>query len=224
MTNVFKRVLPGGSATKRVVTDFAEVAGLVYFGYVSQQSDEHHIVRGLTVSNKHRDDNYCIGTYEDYDVVFVERSDSIHGRHHVWHIMEFDLKTNTDIPHLFIGSGKHGQGFHELLATKFPDLKEMNPGVSVEYPASFTSGFKLYIRPAHAPEFEQLLSPANADIIGQHFKGLVAEITEQALYIYSEKTHLSLDLLNVMLKNGLWLARTIDINSRSLNGPAENDS
>jgi hypothetical protein len=210
------RLLPTDKATKRIVRNFAESAGLVYFGYVSQQSDEHHIVRGLTVSTRHVDDHYCIGTSEEYDVVFVERTDTVHGRRHVWHIMEFDLKTATDLPHVFIGSGKHGQGFHELISTKYAGWQAVKLGATAAYPAAFNDAFTVYLPPAKTIEFEMILPPAAADMFGTYFKGLVVEVTEQALYLYSERPHVSQELLQTMLTNGLWLARTIDLNSRSL--------
>lgn len=207
--------LLGSSPSKGVIRDFADDAGLVYFGYVSQRSDEHHILRGMTVSTKHHDDHYCIGTYENYDVVFVERSDELHsGKKHVWHIMEFDLKTTSDIPHAFIGSGKHGQGFHELLSTKYPALQPTPPGQTGPYPSSFTTRFSLYVTPAHAVSIEQLVTPTLAATIADHFSGLVIEITDRALYIYSEKPHLSRELLDTMLRNGAWLAAQLDENSR----------
>lgn len=202
-------------ATKRLITDFAETAGLVYFGYVSQRDDDHHILRGMTVSTQHHDDHYCIGTYEGYDVVFVERSDTLKsGKKHRWHIMEFDLKTTADLPHTFIGSGRHGNGFHELLSMKYPNLLPVQLGAIAPYPEKFLSKFNVYTTPAHAIGFELLIDPETATMIASHFEGLVIELTEQALYIYSEKPALSSDLLLTMAKNGAWLANTIDQNSR----------
>lgn len=214
-----RSLLPRSKATRHTVEAFAERSNMVYFGYVSQRNDEHHIVRGLTVSTKHVDDHYCIGTVNGYDVVFVERTDSIRkGRHHRWHIMEFDLKTTADLPHTFIGSPTHGYGFHELLTTKFPTLMPALMGVTNVYPHEFTSHYSVYVTPAHAVAAEQIITPETALKIGQHFKGLVIEITEQALYLYSEKPGLNSELLDVMLANGAWLARAIDENSQSLVG------
>lgn len=210
-----RSLLPRTKATRRLVEAFAERTGMVYFGYVSQRSDEHHIVRGMTVSNKHVDDHYCIGTFLGYDVVFVERTDSIQKHHsHRWHIMEFDLKAGTDLPHMFIGSTKHGHGFHHLLSTKFPQLIPVSLGTDVIYPSEFTGHYSLYVTPAHQQAAERIITPAVALKIGEHFKGLVVEVTEQALYVYSERFHLSADLLDVMVRNGAWLARTIDENSQ----------
>lgn len=211
-----RSLLPRTKMMRRLVERFADRAGLVYFGSVSQRSDEHHIVRGLTVSTKHIDDHYCIGTVHGYDVVFVERTDSIQkGKHHRWHIMEFDLKTQSDLPHMFIGSSSHGYGFHHLLQTKYPKLTPAGMNVTSTYPDNFTSHYSVYVTPSHVIDAERIITPQVAEKIGAHFKGLVIEITGDALYVYSEKSHLSSELLDVMLANGVWLARAIDENSQS---------
>lgn len=208
-------LLPGKQSSKRLITDFAEATGLVYFGFVSQRDDEHHILRGMTVSTKHRDDHYCIGSYDGYDVVFVERADTLSsGKKHVWHIMEFDLKSTADIPHIFIGSGTKGYGFHELLEVKYPSLRPAELGALHQYPAEFTDRYKLYVTPTHIIDAEQLIDPQLAMTIAAHFAGLVIEVTDSALYVYSEKPHASAALLETMLKNGAWLAAQLDQKSR----------
>lgn len=211
-----KAFLPSAQAARRLVTEFCERSGMVYFGAVSQRTDDHHIVRGLTVSTRHTDDHYCIGTYDGYDVVFVERSDTLRsGKRHVWHIMEFDLKTTADLPHMFIGSATRGFGFHELLDTKYPVLRPLELGATTEYPGEFTSHYSIYAKPEHGLTVENLITPESASVAASHLKGLVMEITEQALYVYSEKPHLTADLLDAMLSGGVWLATQIDKNSRS---------
>lgn len=208
-------LVPAGNAAKKTIVEFADAVGMVYFGYVSQRSDDHHIVRGMTVSNKHHDDHYCIGTYDEYDVIFVERSDTLKsGKKHTWHIFEIDLKTDSDIPHAFIGSGTHGHGFHELLGIKYPSLLATDLGATAEYPGDFSKRFKSYVTPAHAVALEQLITPSVAQILATHFSGLVVEIKDNAMFVYSEKGHLTTDLLTTMLKNGVWLAEQLDKNSR----------
>jgi hypothetical protein len=202
---------------KRMIVDFAERSNMVYFGYVNQLSDEHRIVRGLTVSTRHHDDHYCIGTFKQYDVVFVERTDTILTNHtHTWHIMEFDLKSTTDIPHMFIGSSRHGRGFHSLLGAKYSTMLPAQLGMTGRYTDDFTHSFHLYVSPADAVVAEQYIDPETATTIASHFKGLVIEITSDALYVYSEKTHLSPQLLDTMLVNGAWLAHHIDQKSQLL--------
>lgn len=198
-------------SSRKLIVDFAERCGMVYFGYVSQLSDEHRIVRGLTVSTRHRDHHYCIGTYKSYDVVFVERTDTILTDHtHTWHILEIDLESKADIPHMFIGSEKHGLGFHSLLKTKYPMMNPLSLGITAEYPKEFTDHFRIYATQTHAVEAEQLIVPEVAQLLGEHFKGLVAEITEESLFIYSEQERLTGHLMDVMMANGIWLAQAID--------------
>lgn len=212
-----KSLQASSKAKKRMIVNFAEQAGMVYFGYVSQRDDEHHIVRGFTVSTKHVDDHYCIGTHESYDVIFVERTDALHsGKKHTWHILEFDLKSRLDLPHFFVGSSKPSQHFHELLRTKYHSMHPITVGATGPYPANFLSQLSVYSSPAHGVDFERLIPAETAQAIARHFNGLAFEITEQSLYVYSDKSHLTDELLHSMLTNGLWLAQTIDINSQLL--------
>ena len=194
--------------------ELTEATGLVYFGHVSQRDDEHHIVRGITVSNNHKDDHYCIGTYDSYDVIFVERSDTLQtGKSHVWHIIEIDLKTTIDVPHIFITSHDKSAGFHELLKTKYHTMLPHVMGTTHTYPSNFAATFAVHVTPAHAIQTEQLVTPELADKIGAHFKGLSIEITHDAVYVYSEKSHVTATTLKTMLTNGVWLAEQIDKNS-----------
>ncbi len=212
-----KALLPASRASKRIATEFSDAAGLVYFGYVSQRDDEHHILRGVTVSTKHRDDHYCIGTYDGYDVVYVERSDTIQsGKHHLWHIIEIDLKTKLDIPHMFVNSKVHGSGFHELVKTKYHTTLPHTLGTTQPYSNDLNADYDIHITPTHAVMAEQLITPEIAKQIAKHFKGLSIEVTNDSLYIYSGKVHVTASLLMTMLTNGVWLAEQIDTNSRQL--------
>ena len=61
---------------------FGQIANqydMVYFGTVSQtDDDEYRMIRGLTLSPHQRDENYCVGSVFDYDVVLLERTSAIH--------------------------------------------------------------------------------------------------------------------------------------------------
>jgi hypothetical protein len=210
-----KALLPSSIATRRMIQEFAEHNGLVYFGFVSQRDDEHHIVRGATVSTKHTDDHYCIGTFEGYDVVFVERTDTLSsGKRHRWHIMEFDLITESDIPHTFVGSQRQENGFQELLSTKFHTLQPIVLGATAAYDEHFKRTFIIRANPSHQPTIESLITTELAAELARSFKDLIFELADQSLYIYSDKSQLSPQLLNTMLEHGRWLADNIDKNSR----------
>lgn len=202
---------------RRMIEDFADRSNMVYFGFVSQMTDEHKIVRGMTVSTKHADHHYCIGTHHGYDVVFVERSDTLltSGHKHTWHIMQFDLTTTSDVPHFFIGSSNHGNGFHSLLSAKYSSMISAILDHTI-YPDIFTGYFSIFATPANTILVEQLITPDVAEMIGKHFKGLVIEVANGSLFVYSEKSHLSGGLLDTMIANGVWLARQLDEKSQRL--------
>jgi hypothetical protein len=201
---------------KRVMMNFAERAGLVYFGYVDQRDDEHRLVRGLTISPHHRDNHYCIGTFQGYDVVLVERTDTIKfpgksAKMHDWIIMEFDLHTKWDIPHIFLGLHSHSDTFYAQLFTKFSKLARMPQSTLGVYSQAFASRYAVYTEPERAIEVEELFDKKITETIGQHFGSLTVEVSEGCLYLYAEHQRPSQALLDKMIKYGTWLAESIDM-------------
>ncbi len=201
---------------RKIIRKFADKHGLVYFGFVSQRDDEHRIVRGLTLSTRHRDDHYCIGTYEDYDVVFVERKDSLRTRQgiakrpHCWHIFEFDLQTSRTLPHIFVGSLSHSEEFYMQFFTKFPTLRPVHLGRTTDQSPHFDAHFRVYAAPVALIEIGQLLTTEIIQTVTQHFGNLAFEVVDNSLFIYSENAALSSSMLETMIKNGRWLAGSID--------------
>lgn len=200
---------------RRVFIQFAEKAGLVYFGYVDQRNDEHRLVRGLTVSAHHRDDNYCIGTSHGYDVTLVERVDTIRfpgkpKKTHDWIILTLDLHSHVDVPHVFIGLHTHSETFYAQLFTKFSNLAKVPLGTFGSYDPAFTNKYAVYTEPAQAIDAERLFDQTIAKSMAEHFGGLTAELIEGSLYLYAEHQRPSIALLERMLKYGVWLAQSLD--------------
>lgn len=203
------------SLHKRVFTQFADKYGLVYFGYVDQRSDEHRLVRGLTLSGNCRDNHYCIGSFSGYDITLVERSDTLRfpgkaSKSHTWIIMEFDLHTSVDLPHLFVGLHAHSDTFYSNLFTKFSHLTKVPLASYANYDPQFLQRYAVYSSPSQFEATGQFISPAMAKIIAEHFGSLTFEIADDCLYVYTEHQHPTPQLLERMLKNGLWLAKIID--------------
>jgi hypothetical protein len=204
-----------------VFLQFAEKAGMVYFGYVDQRNDDHRLVRGLTVSARHRDDHYCIGTFEDYDVTLVERVDTIHfpgkpAKNHDWIIMTFDLHTNVDVPHIFLGLHTHSDTFYAHLFTKFSQLSRAPLGTFGVYDKNFTNKYALYTEPAQSITAERLFDQEITKTIADHFGSLTVEVVDGCLYVYAEHQRPTQALLEKMLKYGSWLAQSIDHRSNQL--------
>lgn len=200
---------------RHLIMRFAEKTGLVYFGYVDQRSDEHRLVRGLTVSSRHHDDNYCIGSLEGYDITLVERGDTIHfpgkpSRSLRWMIMTFDLHAAVDLPHIFMGLHTHGEAFYARLFTHYSYLTKVPLGNLGVHEGAFTQRYGLYSSPSQALSAERLFNPEITKTIVDKFGGMMAEIADGVLYIYAEDQRLTPALLNRMLRNGLWLARELD--------------
>lgn len=205
---------------RRIFMQFAEKVGFVYFGYVDQRSDEHRLIRGLTVSSNHRDTNYCIGTYEGYDIALVERVDTIKfpgkpTKRHDWIIMTFDLRTSYDIPHIFLGLHTHSDTFYAHLFTKFSHLAQIPLGNTIPYDKGFLSRYVLYASPDQSLTAKQLFDPTLAKTIADHFGSLTVEVVDGTVYVYAEHQRPSQQLLEKMLKYGLWLTRTIDYKLQS---------
>ena len=195
---------------------FVEQYGLVYFGHVDQHDDDHQVIRGMTVSHSHRDEHYSLGTYDSYDVSFVERTDSIKNpktqrpQHHTWHILQFDLHSTTDLPHLFIGLHSHSESFYRQLFTKYSHLRPLPIGAMRTYDPTFISQYRVYGHPAEHLQVENLLGEVVDKVFVQNFGSLAIELHEGSLYVYSESKSLTPQLLEAMIKNGVWLARHID--------------
>jgi hypothetical protein len=200
---------------KRVFQQFAAKLGLVYFGYVDQRNDEHSLVRGVTVSTKHRDNHYCIGSFDGYDVTVVERTDTLRfpgkeSKTHNWTILTLDLHHSRDVPHVFMGLTTRHDTFHAHLLTKLSHFAKIHVGVLGQYDAAFTKHYELYAKPEQALTVERLFTPAIAKAIATSFGNLTLEIDNGTLYMYAEGQRPTTALLEKMLQCGVWMARIAD--------------
>ena len=197
--------------TRRLMRDFADKVGMVFFGYVNQNDDEHRLVRGHTVSATHTDNNYSIGTLRGYDVMMVSRNDVITTRHRKqqrchWLICAVDLHTRIDLPHLYVGHAAREEAF----LASYEQLHRLNMGMYAAYPPQFLSEYAVYGVPGDGIEIEQTITPEIALVISAHFSDASIEIEHNTIYLYIESQHPTEVLLEKMLSNALWLAESID--------------
>lgn len=203
---------------KQTIQKFTKRFGLVYFGHVDQHDDEHHIIRGLTVSSSHEDDHYSVGSFEGYDVSIVDRYDIITKpgqrlKTHRWLIIEIDLHNGKDVPHIFLGGHNHQDSSYTKLFTSVPSLQPVPLGTFGAHSNEFTNRYSLFATATQFIEVERLFTADVTRTIAAHFWPLAAEVYEGSLYIYSDSKSLSVGLLETMLKNGLWLATKLDEHS-----------
>lgn len=213
--NVVMRNGVANAIRKRAIMRFTEKAGFVYFGNVDQHHDDHHIIRGLTVSSSHKDNHYAVGSFEGYDVSLVDRVDIIesttgHYKTHQWLILEVDLHSTTDVPHIFLGAHNHRDSSYAKLFTAFPALQPVPLGTFEQHGEEFSKRYSLFAAPSHFIEVERYFTAAMTRTIAAHFWPLAVEMSEGSLFVYSDSQAVTTQLLEVMLKNGLWLAQHID--------------
>ncbi len=197
--------------TRRVMREFADKVGMVFFGYVNQNDDDHRLVRGHTVSATHADNNYSIGTLRGYDIMMVSRNDVIMTRHRRqqrchWLICAVDLHTKIDLPHLYVGHVAREEAF----LASYEQLHRLDIGMYAAYPPQFLSEYAVYGVPADGIEIEQTITPEMALVIAAHFNDASIEIENNTVYLYIESQHPNEVLLEKMLSNALWLAESID--------------
>lgn len=203
-----------GRARKKAIMRFTNKLNFVYFGHVDQHDDEHHIIRGLTVSSSHHDESYSVGSYDGYDISIVDRHDIVQSpsgqeHSHRWLIFEFDLHS-TDIPHVFLGGHNHKDSSYAKLFTSVPSMQPVPLGTLEAHSGEFEARYSLFTNPTQFIEVEKLFTAEVTRTIAAHFWPLAAEVYEGALYVYSDDLHITSNLLDAIFQNGLWLAKQLD--------------
>ncbi len=207
---VLRRMLPGHhvrhQGTRFVMQRLADSLGLVYFGYVDQRDDDHRLVRGITVSTTHDDHHYTVGSFQGYDISLVVRRDSLQcssGRmkEYFWTIVTVDLHSEVDVPHMYISQHTlHDEMVARL--THLMALPQMGDAFSKQYTIYGSLGQLLMI--------QSLFMQPVRDVIAREFAGAGIEVSDGTVYLYLPEKHPSRAQLERLVRNGVWLAQTID--------------
>lgn len=199
-----------------VTRRFAERHDLVYFGSV-ERDDESRLVRGLTISNTHKDSHYLVGSAYGRDLIFLQRSDALRSSNHkkresyIWNILVVDLKASAQLPHMYVeGRSRHGRGFYEALAMKKREFTELPIHFLSSYDPLFSNRFVVRLSAAAVSELGELLPPECAAVLAHHFAAFDFEWHDDVLYVYFLSSRPTLGQLEYMLKAGVWLAGELD--------------
>ncbi|MDN5275782.1 MAG: hypothetical protein JWN33_431 [Candidatus Saccharibacteria bacterium] len=220
LQSVVRRNSPNSRNRRRLILKFAEKMGMVYFGRVDQFIDEHRVVRGLTVSSTHKDDSYCVGSYNGYDISLVDRTDIVvdakqNSVSHNWLILEIDLNTSKDVPHFFLQPHSHEEAAYAKLFLAFAKLQPASLDVFAAQPPEFSRRYGVFVTPTDALRTEKYLNAIITRKIAAHFWPLAVEVYHNTVYIYaSNHKHVTMQLLSTMLENGVWLASALDENAQ----------
>lgn len=213
--SVLRRYSSAIRARGQVLRKFARKIGLVYFGVVDQHTDEHELIRGLTISTTHRDTHYAVGSYDGYDVSMVDRFDiyidpSGAEKDHNWVILQIGLERVATTPHLFLKPIGPQAGAYDRFFSATHNLHPVNALLIGQHSSEFHSRYELYTAAAHAVEAEELLTTEVTQQIAARFWPHAVEIYQNKLYFYITDDALTEQLLETALSAGLWLARIVD--------------
>ncbi|MBC7459619.1 hypothetical protein H7200_02815 [Candidatus Saccharibacteria bacterium] len=217
LRRVMRNYLPVIRRRGALLRQFTKKLGFVYFGSVDQHSDEHEMIRGLTVSTTHQDSHYAVGAYDGYDISMVDRFDLIEQADgsfasHSWLIMRFNLQ-NTSIPHFFLHPVGHGTGLdgpYQKYFTAFHYATKSNQLLHDTHSVEFHGRYDLYTSASHVPSVESSLSPDVSQTIAARFWPHAIEVIDGALYVYITEHRLTEAMLGATVQAGIWLATALD--------------
>ena len=201
---------------RRLFHDVAEKFNMVYFGSVSQTHDEHEMVRGFTLSPSHIDRNYCVGTVNGYDVIALERTDTISfpdrpSKAFSWIIVQVDLRRVNFAPHIILNSTPYDQVLYDKLVTIFFRLRQLDALVLQTTPQDFLNTFQTFGSLHQLDHVAKILTTDTTHILTQEFSKFDFECFDDRVIVYSAVTTTpTLNEIETMLRAGTWFADQID--------------
>lgn len=214
LRRMIRRYDPQVRARGRVLKKLATKLGLVYFGTVDQHTDEHEVIRGLTVSQSHIDTHYAVGAYDGYDISLVDRFDVIihdnKPKEHSWVILQVTLRHGDDMPHFFLKPHGISDSYYARYFTAARQLQVINQLFNQTHSPEFHSRYQLITRTTQAQAVEELLPPATTQTIAARFWPHAIELFEGKLYVYITEHRLTQAMLLAAVESALWLAETLD--------------
>jgi hypothetical protein len=206
----------GGVTLRRcVVINFARQHKLIYFRSVSHEGQSAPIIRGSTTSSDQVDANICIGTHAGYDLALVERTASVSFAAykttvHRWYVLQIDLNKANSLPFIFIGTKQQTKAYYARLLTAHRELRYLTVDSAAEQNHTFHSHYAVLSSPAETPVLYRLLNDEVMDTMASHKYPFAIEIEDDTLYVITEATKPSQQLLDKLLHYGLWMAKEID--------------
>lgn len=209
-----------GRHTKTVFKEACTRYDLIYFGNVDQQQDEHEMVRGVTLSPTHKDAHYCVGSIQGWDVILLERTDRISfpgkpSHDYRWVILQVDLKSAV-LPHILMDAHHHNETFYAQLFTKFIRLSHASPNIFADHEPKFSGRYSIYTPPDTLDALPFLLPLDTTTVLGHHFAQFDYECYQDRLLVYAPDHTPTKQLIDHMVRAGLWFANELEINSKTL--------
>lgn len=200
---------------KYVFSTFAKKHRMVYFASVDKSQNDSDVVRGITLGLSKQDAHHVIGSHDGYDIACVLRVGEAKSGHQ-WVVMEFDLHTAVNLPHVLIGKTSEVKPLFESLGGIHRELQEHIFAQPDNHHPKFAKKFITYAPPAHAPLVEHIISPDLTSAVMNHIHKIVIEIDGDSVLLCVDRPTLSVQYLNKMMHYGVQFAKHIDEKMGSL--------
>lgn len=207
-----------GGTVKTVFRDACRRYELVYFGTVSQYHDDHEMVRGVTLSPSHTDQHYCVGSVQNRDVILLYRTDKLSfpskpTKVFRWYILQVDL-SGVNLPHVLLDAHHRDETFYAQLFAKFARLTKAHQGVFEGHDPKFSQRYTAYTPPDAIDLLPRLLPLATTEVIGHSLHEFDYEFYQDRLLVYALDRPATKQLIDHMIKAGLWLAAELEKNAQ----------
>ncbi|MCL2173941.1 hypothetical protein FWH58_01420 [Candidatus Saccharibacteria bacterium] len=208
------RFLPSQNSHAR--REFGQIASeydLVYFGTVDPRIDtDYKMVKGLTAAPNLLDENYTTGNVYDYEVAFLQRSKRVRivsgqKQWRQWTLLQVQLK-KARLPHCLIDGRRRTEEYGVLLAStqRWREIGWQHVAADANFPRLFAT----YAQPLDVAVISAILTKEIQTMLATHFSEFDYEFEDDKLIVYATNANIDLQVLDHMLRVGLWLARYLD--------------
>ena len=200
-------------ADGKIMRDFAHQFGLVYFGNVNHQEDEHQLVRGITLAADHKDKHFMVGNYKGYDFTVLQRTVTLGfpgqpAKDCRWIIMQADLQ-RVVLPHILVAYGHQERLFFDTVAIKHANFQQIIPS-AIENDHEFLHNFKVFAAAEAVDSVSDIFHSPLRATIREYFRHFDIEVQGDQVIVYTMATIITPSLLQEMLREVLWLAQQFD--------------
>lgn len=166
--------------TKAAFVDYAKRYRGVYLGPVEPRSVEHHLVRGFTTTNTHRDTNHCVGQYLHHDYVILRREDK--GQQYI--IAEIDLHVLRPLHHFFVVPNELAEQMFALLLAAHLHHRYVPFSPGDGFMPRFKHRYSLLSRPEYFQATSTAVKGELARCLSEVRQPFILEVTGSSLFVY----------------------------------------
>lgn len=182
MARILRQILKktNRSHTKQAFVDYAKKHKAVYLGAVEPRRVEHHLVRGFTTTNTHRDTNHCVGQFLHHDYVLLRREDK--ARKYL--IAEVDLHVLQPMHHFFVVPNELAEPMFSLLVAGHLHHRYIPFSPGDGFMPQFKHRYSLLSRPEYFQSTSTTVQGEVARCLAELKQPFILEVSGTSLFVY----------------------------------------